>query len=83
MERVTVLTYYAKEYRNILEISEKELGPLFNETGARLPRDVGQAIRNAARKQYGYIESTGKVGYYRITNAGVNLVKYQLPRTQK
>lgn len=83
MERVTVLTYYAKEYRNTSEISEVELGPLFNETGAKLPKNVGQAIRNAARKQYGYIESTGRRGYYRITNAGINVVKYQLPRVKK
>lgn len=83
MERVAVLTYYAKEYRNIVEISEAELGPLFNETGARLPKNVGQAVRNAARRQYGYLESTGKKGYYRISNAGINLVRHQLPRTKK
>lgn len=83
MERVTVLTYYAKEFRNISEISEAILGPLFNETGVRLPKNVGQAIRNAARKQYGYLESAGKAGFYRITNAGINLVMHQLPRTKK
>lgn len=83
MERATVLAYYAKEYRNILEISEAELSPLFNEARVKLPKKVDQAIRNAARKQYGYLESTGKRGYYRITNAGINLVIHQLPRTKK
>ena len=83
MERVTVLTYYAREYRDIPEISEAELIPLFNEVGGRLPKNVMQAIRNAARKGYGYLESAGKGGYYRITNAGVNLVKITLPRSKK
>jgi len=83
MERVTVLTYYAKEYRGISEVSEAELTPLFNEVGVKLPKNVMQAIRNAARKQYGYLESAGKPGYYRITNAGINLAKYQLPRSGK
>ena len=71
------------KFNDTLEISEVELGPLFNETGAKLPKNVDQAIRNAARKQYGYLESTGKRGYYRITNAGINLVKHQLPRVKK
>lgn len=82
MERVTVLTYYAKEYRSTSEISEAELTPLFNEVEGRLPK-VLQAIRNAARKKYGYLESTGERGYYRITNAGINLVKIKLPRSKK
>lgn len=83
MERVTVLTYYAKEYRSISEVSDKDLTPLFNEViGGKLPKNVMQAIRNAARKQYGYLESTGKVGYYRITNAGINRVN-SLPRSKK
>lgn len=82
MERVTVLTYYAKEYRGISEVSDAELTPLFNEVGGRLPK-VMQSIRNAARKQYGYLESTGKGGYYRITPAGVNLVNLKLPRSKK
>lgn len=83
MERVTVLTYYAKEYRNIPEVSEAELTRLFNEVGGKLPKDVMQAIRNAARKQYGYLESTGRGGSYRITNAGANLVNLTLPRSKK
>ena len=81
MERVTALTYYAKEYRDMPEVSEAEITRLFNETRGRLPKNVMQAIRNAARKQYGYLESTGRSGYYRITNAGINIVNY-LPRSK-
>ena len=82
MERVTVLTYYTREYRGISEVSDVELTPLFNEVGGKLPK-VMQAIRNAARKQYGYLESTGKRGYYRITPAGINLVNLKLPRSKR
>lgn len=82
MERVTVLTYYVKENREISEVSDAELTPLFNEVGGKLPK-VMQAIRNAARKQYGYLESTGKRGYYRITPTGINLVNLKLPRSKK
>lgn len=83
MERVTVLTFYAKEFRNIPEISDKELSPLFNEASVKLPKNVMQAIRNAARKSYGYLETAGKVGYYHITAAGINRVKFELPRSKK
>ena len=83
MERVTVLAYYAKEYLGKPEVSEAELTPLFNEAGVKLPKKVLQAMRNAARKQYGLLEFAGKGGYYRITNAGINLVKLQLPRSKK
>lgn len=82
MERVTVLTYYAKEYRDMPEVSETEITRLFNEVREKLPKYVMQAIRNAARKQYGYLESAGRTGYYRITNAGNNLVIHELPRSR-
>lgn len=82
MERVAVLANYAREYRNISEVSDSELRPLFNEVGARLPKDLAQAIRNAARKQTGYLEYTGEKGYYRITNAGSNLVNFELPKSK-
>ena len=82
MERVTVLAYYAKEYRDIPEVSEDELSPLFNEVGGQLPKAVMQTLRNAARKKYSYLESSGKKGYYRITNTGINLVKIRLPRSK-
>ena len=82
MERITVLGYYAKEYRSIPEVSESELAPLFNEVGGQLPKDIMQTLRNAARKKYSYLESTGRKGYYRITNIGINLVKIRLPRSK-
>lgn len=83
LEAVVALAFYAREYRNLLEISEKELQPLFNEAGAKLPKDTAQATRNAARKDYGYLEYAGRTGYYKITNAGINLVKIELPRRGK
>lgn len=83
IERVTVLANYGREYRNMAEVSEAELSPLFNEAGARLPKNVTQAIRNAGRKDYGYLEFAGRTGYYRITNAGINLVNIELPRSKK
>lgn len=79
MEAVVILAFYAREYRDTPEVSEREIQPLFNEVEAKLPKDTAQAIRNAARKVVGYLEFTGKTGYYRITNAGVNLVN-KLPR---
>lgn len=83
MEAAAVLAFYAREYRNLPEISAKELQPLFNEAGAKLPKDTVQAIRNAARKSYGYLEYADRTGCYRITNAGVNLVNIELPRKGK
>jgi len=82
MEQVVVLTNYAHQYRDMPEISESELRPLFNEVGARLPKDLAQAIRNAAKKETGYLEHTGIKGCYRITNAGNNLVNFELPRSK-
>lgn len=82
MEQVVVLTNYAKEHRGTAEVSELELRPLFNEVGAKLPKNLAQAIRNAARKGSGYLEHAGRRGYYRITNAGSNLVNFELPRSK-
>ena len=82
MERVVVFTNYAREYSNVTEVSEAELLPLFHELRTRIPKDLGQAIRNTARRGYGYLEYTGRKGYYRITNAGINLVN-ELPRVKK
>lgn len=82
-EAVVVLAFYARQYRNLAEVSETELQPLFNEAGAKLPKDTAQAIRNAARKDCGYLDYTGRTGYYRITNAGVNLVNIELPKRGK
>ena len=83
MERVTVLAYLAKEHRGMAEVSEAELQPLFHEVGDKLPKNVKTAIHNAARKVTGWLESTGKPGYYRISNAGFNYVRFQLPKTKK
>ncbi len=82
LERVVVFTNYAREYSNVAEVSEAELLPLFHELRTRIPKDLGQAIRNAARRGYGYLEYTGRKGYYRITNAGINLVN-ELPHAKK
>ncbi len=79
MERVVVFTNYAREYNNVTEVSEAELLPLFHDVRVRIPKDLGQAIRNTARRGYGYLEYTGRKGYYRITNAGINLVN-ELPK---
>ena len=82
MGRVVVLTNYAEEYRNMAEVSQSELRPLFNEVGAKLPKNLAQAMRNAARKISAYLEHTGTKGHYRITNAGINLVNLELPKTK-
>lgn len=85
MEKVTIVAYYAREFRAVSEFSEEEIKPLLNEAGERkLPRSIPNTIGNTTRSGYGYMESVrGKRGYYRLTNAGSNLVTHTLEERAK
>jgi hypothetical protein len=85
MEKVTIAAFYAKEYRGKDEITEEDVRRLLNEAGERkLPRNVANTLNNAARANYGYLERVkGKRGSYEVTNAGQNLVNYDLEERNK
>lgn len=80
MHKVVVLAQYAKEHRGLDEFTDKDILPLFQESGdKKLPADLNTTFRNAARKNYGWLESvSGKRGYWRVTNTGYRLVHNDL-----
>ncbi len=83
IQRVTLFIYYLRESKGLPEASHVEVGPLFNEVMIKKPKDVIVAIRNAAKSQYGWLELGSKPRYYKVTNAGENLVRYILPEGKK
>jgi hypothetical protein len=53
----------------------------FKLCGHPMPDDPGQTLRNA--KNYGYLDSTGEAGKFKLTPTGYNLVAHTLPSSEK
>lgn len=70
MRRVVVATYAAELYLGAEGVSANELAGIFDATGWPQPTDFVQAIRNAAREKFGWLERVGNPGYYKVTTTG-------------
>ena len=71
MRRVVVAAEGAGMYFAMEGVSERELGRLFELAGWRRPREFLQALRNAARSKFRWMERVpGSQGYYAVTDAG-------------
>ena len=70
MRRVVVATYAAELYMGAEGVSATELAGIFDATGWPQPTDFIQAIRNAAREKFGWLERVGNPGYYKVTATG-------------
>lgn len=49
----------------------------FKACGHQMPENLPQTLRNA--KNYGYLDSTGEAGKFKLTPTGYNLVAHSLP----
>ena len=70
MRRVVVATYAAELYLGAEGVSATELAGIFDANGWPQPTDFVQAIRNAAREKFGWLERVGNPGYYKVTATG-------------
>ena len=70
MRRVVVATHAAELYLDAEGVSATELAGIFDATGWPQPTDFVQAIRNAAREKFGWLERVGNPGYYKVTTTG-------------
>ena len=70
MRRVVVATYAAELHLGAEGVSANELAGIFDATGWPQPTDFVQAIRNAAREKFGWLERVGNPGYYKVTTTG-------------
>ena len=71
MRRVVVSAEGARRFLGMERVSENELGRLFQLAGWRLPAEFIQALRNAARSKYNWLERVpGAPGYYSVSETG-------------
>jgi hypothetical protein len=77
-EMVAVLAFGLAE-TGIVEFTEEEMRRAYIQAGARPPKVVSQALRDAKNKQ-DYIETGKKRGTYKISNHGDRTIRFDLPR---
>lgn len=77
-EMVAVLAFGLAE-SGLLEFTESDMRRAYIQAGARPPKVVAQALRDAKNKQ-DYIESGKKRGTYRLSSHGDRTVRFDLPR---
>lgn len=71
MRRVVVAAEGARMFLGMQSVSEVELGQLFDLAGWRRAPSFLQALRNAARSKFRWLERVpGNPGYYFVTDAG-------------
>ena len=71
MRRVVLAIEGARRHLNMSSVSESELVDLFNLVGWQQPGSFLQALRNAARTKFRWLERIpGRPGYYTITQLG-------------
>ena len=71
MRRVVVAAEGAARHLGMMEVSQQELGPLFDLVEWRHPLNFLLTLRNAARNKFRWLERVpGKPGYYTVTALG-------------
>ncbi len=75
MRRVVLAAWAANHFLGASSISDRELAGLFEMVGWRKPESFTQALRNAARSKFRWLERIpGRSGYYCATDVGVRAV---------
>ena len=75
MRRVVLVIEGARRHLGMGSVSESELGRLFDLAGWQRPGSFLQALRNAARSKFRWLERIpGRPGYYAITQLGRDTV---------
>ena len=75
MRRAVVAVEGARRFLDMDNVSERELGGLFDLMGWRQPGDLVQTLRNAARSKFRWLERVpGSPGYYAVTKTGRDVV---------
>jgi hypothetical protein len=77
IEIATVLAFYLAE-NGQPEFGEEDIRRAYIRAGARPPKVVGQALRDAKSKK-DYIQRGSKPGTYRLTHHGDRFVRFDLP----
>ena len=71
MRRVVVAAEGARRFLGMEEVSDRDLGELFDLVGWRQPGDFVQTLRNAARSKFHWLERVpGRPGCYAVTETG-------------
>lgn len=71
MRRVVTAAEAARRHLGMEEVSERELGELFDKVGWPRPKLFVQTLRNAARRKFDWLQRVpGRVGYYTVTEKG-------------
>jgi hypothetical protein len=71
MRRVVVAMEGARKFLLLDSVDAEALGPLFDLAGWRHPHDFVQALRNAARSKFRWLERvSGRSGHYSVTDLG-------------
>ena len=75
MRRVVLAAWAASHFLGTSSISDRELSGLFQLVGWRKPESFTQALRNAARSKFRWLERIpGRSGYYCATDVGIRAV---------
>jgi hypothetical protein len=77
-ETIAVLAYHLAE-SGTAEFSEEDMRRGYIRAGARPPKTIGQALRDA-NNRYDYVETGRGRGRYRLTAHGDRTVRFDLPR---
>jgi hypothetical protein len=77
-ETVAVLAFALAEAGTPV-FTEDEIRRAYIRAGARPPKVVAQALRDA-KNRYEYLEVTPNRGEYRLSNHGDRVVRFDLPR---
>lgn len=84
VEIIPVLFFWAKENEGRTELNERDIIELYRRTNLRAPKNVGQSFRDLASKRYLRLESVeGKNGYYRLSRAGEDVVRFDIIGDEK
>ncbi len=75
MRRVVLVAWAANHFLGTSSISDRELSRMFQLVGWRKPESFTQALRNAARSKFRWLERIpGRSGYYSATDVGIRAV---------
>src|SRR5580658_5514081 len=77
-ETIAVLAHHLAE-SGTAEFSEEDMRRGYGRAGARPPKAIGQALRDA-NNRYDYVETGRGRGRYRLTAHGDRTVRFDLPR---
>lgn len=76
-QAVTVAVYYLKRILEMDKVTPEHVFTCFKDVGQRIPKDLPQTIRDAAKRK-GWVD-TSERGNVKITTHGENMIDHDLP----